>query len=121
MPQLIKKPTRAASVGNKPKQIDEFVGVVNTQTPEVSIAHMQSASGWVEPGQTPTFDEYTVVIKGMLQVESQEGVVTVQAGQAVLVTRGEWVRYSTPGPDGADYISVCLPAFTLDSVHRDEA
>jgi mannose-6-phosphate isomerase-like protein (cupin superfamily) len=119
MPVLISAPTRIAAAGNKPKVIDEFVGRVNTGQLQVSIAHMRSPGGWVEPGQTPEFDEYTIVLKGLLRVTSREGVLEVRAGQAVLVSRGEWVRYSTPEPDGAEYIAICLPAFSLETVHRD--
>lgn len=119
MPRLIEKPTRIAAAGNKPKLIDEFVGRVNSQTAMLSIARMQSPSGWVEPGQTPEFDEYTVVLRGMLRVESRDGTMEVRAGQAVHTRAGEWVRYSTPGDDGAEYIAVCLPAFMPETVHRD--
>ncbi len=120
MPTLIEKPTRITSAGNKPKLIDEVVGRVNTKTASVSIAHMRSPSGWVEPGQTPEFDEYTYVLKGGLQVTHKGGSLTVKAGQAILTRKGEWVQYSTPGADGAEYIAVCLPAFAPDTVHRDE-
>jgi ethanolamine utilization protein EutQ (cupin superfamily) len=120
MPTLIEKPTRITSAGNKPKLIDEVVGRVNTKTPSVSVAHMRSPSGWVEPGQTPEFDEYTYVLKGALQVKHTDGSLTVKAGQAILTRKGEWVQYSTPGADGAEYIAVCLPAFSPDTVHRDE-
>ena len=120
MPTLIEKPTRITSAGNKPKLIDEVVGRVNTKTASVSIAHMRSPSGWVEPGQTPEFDEYTYVLKGGLQVKHKGGSLTVTAGQAILTRQGEWVQYSTPGADGAEYIAVCLPAFAPDTVHRDE-
>jgi len=119
MPRLISAPTRIQAAGNKPKLIDEYVGRVTTGTAAVSVAHMRSPGGWVEPGQTPAFDEYTVVLRGVLRVESRDGVLDVEAGQAVHVPAGEWVRYSTPGPDGADYIAVCLPAFGMDLVHRD--
>ena len=119
MAQLIAQPTRIQAVGNKPKLIDEFVGAVNSKTLQISIARMQSPSGWQEPGQTPEFDEYTVVLHGMLRVETRNGALEVRAGQAVLTTRGEWVRYSTPGPEGAEYIAVCLPAFSPTTVHRD--
>jgi ethanolamine utilization protein EutQ (cupin superfamily) len=119
MPRLIPAPTRIESAGNKPKLIDEYVGRVNTGTAAVSIAHMRSPAGWVEPGQTPEFDEYTIVLRGVLHVESKDGVLAVHAGQAVFVRAGEWVRYSTPGVDGADYIAVCLPAFGPDIVQRD--
>jgi mannose-6-phosphate isomerase-like protein (cupin superfamily) len=118
-PVLIAKPARVAAAGTKPKLIDEYVGRVNSGTPALSIAHMRSPGGWLEPGQTPDFDEYTVVLNGMLRVESRDGSLDVSAGQAVLVSRGEWVRYSTPDEGGAEYIAVCCPAFTLDSVHRD--
>jgi ethanolamine utilization protein EutQ len=119
MPKLIEKPTRIEAAGNKPKLIDEFVGRVNTQDSAVSIARMRSPSGWVEPGQRPEFDEYTIVLAGSLRVEHESGQVDVLAGQAILVRRGEWVRYSTPGPQGAEYIAVCLPAFSIETVHRD--
>jgi len=116
---LIERPTRIQAAGNKPKLIDEFIGRVNSRTAAVSIARMQSPSGWQEPGQTPEFDEYTVVLRGMLRVETKQGVLDVRAGQAVVTTRGEWVRYSTPDPDGAEYLAVCLPAFSPETVHRD--
>jgi len=119
VPQLIAAPTVVQAAGNKPKRIEELIGRVNTGTDAVSIARMHSPSGWVEPGQTPEFDEYTVVLQGMLRVESRGETLDVQAGQAVVARRGEWVRYSTPGPEGAEYIAVCLPAFSPDSVHRD--
>ena len=117
MPRLIPSATRIPVPGNK--QIDEFVGRVNTKDAAVSIAHMHSPSGWSEPGQQPEFDEYTVVLKGSLRVESKDGVLEVKAGQAIITARGEWVRYSTPGPEGAEYIAVCLAAFDPASVHRD--
>ena len=119
MPTLIPKPTIIEAAGNKPKRIEEYVGRVNSTTAALSIARMKSPSGWVEPGQTPDFDEYTVVLKGTLRVTSKQGVLDVQAGQAVITARGEWVQYSTPGPEGAEYIAVCLPAFSPDTVHRD--
>lgn len=119
MPQLIPAPTRIEAAGNKPKLIDEYVGRVTTGTSTVSIAHMRSPGGWVEPGQTPEFDEYTIVLRGTLRVESRDGTLDVAAGQGVLVRAGEWVRYSTPGDDGAEYLAVCLPAFGPDIVHRD--
>jgi mannose-6-phosphate isomerase-like protein (cupin superfamily) len=121
MPTLIAQPTRVTAAGNKPKLIDEYVGRVNSATSALSVAHMRSPSGWIEPGQTPDFDEYTVVLRGTLRVESRNGVLNVEAGQAVLAPRGEWVRYSTPEPEGAEYIAVCLPAFSIDTVHRDAA
>ena len=117
MPILIPKPTIIEAAGNKPKRIEEYVGRVNSKTSALSIARMTSPSGWVEPGQTPDFDEYTVVIAGMLHVEHADGTLEVGAGQAVLTRAGEWVRYSTP--ESAEYIAVCLPAFSPDTVHRD--
>ncbi len=120
MPTLIPQPTRIQAAGNKPKLIDEYIGRVNSKTSSASVAHMRSPSGWVEPGQTPEFEEFTVVLKGMLRVEHRRGALDVQAGQAVIAPAGEWVRYSTPGADGAEYIAVCLPAFSMESVHRDE-
>jgi mannose-6-phosphate isomerase-like protein (cupin superfamily) len=121
MPTVIEKPTRVTAAGNRPKLIDEYVGRVNTGEGGVSIANMRSPAGWAEPGQTPDFDEYTVVLKGTLRVEHRGGVLDVRAGQAVLVRRGEWVRYSTPGEEGAEYVAVCLPAFSPETVHRDRA
>ncbi len=121
MPTFIEGPTKVAAVGNKPKQIEEFVGRVNSGTDGVSVARMISPSGWVEPAQSPAFDEYTIVLKGMLRVESDAGVQDVQAGQGVIAHAGETVRYSTPGPEGAEYIAVCLPAFSPDSVNREGA
>ena len=120
MPELIAEPSRVAAAGEPPKLIDEYVGQANTGQAALSIAHMRSPSGWAEPGQRPEFDEFTIVLRGALVVESDDGQLTVQAGQAVHTRPGEWVRYSTPGPDGAEYISVCLPAFTLGTVHRDD-
>ena len=120
MPTLIAKPTRVEAAGNKPKLIDEYVGRVNSATSATSIAHMRSPGGWQEPGQTPEFDEFTVVLRGTLRVEHRAGSMDVHAGQAVIAYRGEWVRYSTPEPIGAEYIAVCLPAFAMDTVHRDE-
>jgi len=119
MPKHIKSPTVIEAAGNKPKIIEEFVGRVNTGATSLSIARMRSPSGWVEPGQSPEFDEYTVVLKGMLRVTGKDGSQDVAAGEAVLVSRGEWVQYSTPGAEGAEYVAVCLPAFSNDSVHRD--
>jgi ethanolamine utilization protein EutQ (cupin superfamily) len=119
MPTLIAQPQRIAAAGNKPKLIDEYVGRANSGTAAVSIAHMRSPSGWVEPGQRPEFDEYTVVIKGMLRVQHEAGTLDVRAGQAVIAHRGEWVQYSTPEADGAEYLAICLPAFSPDTVHRD--
>lgn len=119
MPILIEKPTVIQAAGNKPKLIREYVGRVNSKTDAVSVAHMQSPPGWLEPGQRPDFDEYTIVLKGALRVEHEQGALDVQAGQAVLTRAGEWVRYSSPAEPGADYIAVCLPAFSPDTVHRD--
>jgi ethanolamine utilization protein EutQ (cupin superfamily) len=119
MPTLIMSPTRIEAAGNKPKIIDEYIGRVNSSTEAASVAHMRSPGGWVEPGQTPEFDEFTVVLKGTLHVEHHGGAMDVHAGQAVITHKGEWVRYSTPGDEGAEYIAVCLPAFSPDSVHRD--
>jgi mannose-6-phosphate isomerase-like protein (cupin superfamily) len=120
MPTHIVKPRLIEAAGNKPKIIEEFVGRANSNTEFVSIARMRSPSGWLEPGQRPEFDEYTVVLQGALRVRTEDGVLDVQAGQAVIVPRGEWVQYSTPGPEGAEYIAVCLPAFSPDTVHRDD-
>ena len=120
MPTLIAHPTRIEAAGNKPKLIDEYIGRVNSTTTAASVAHMRSPGGWREPGQTPEFDEFTVVLKGTLRVEHKDGVLDVHAGQAVIAHSGEWVRYSTPDAQGAEYIAVCLPAFSMDSVHRDE-
>ena len=120
MPTLISEPTRIQSAGNKPKLIDEYIGRVNTKTSAASVAHMRSPQGWLEPGQTPEFDEFTIVLKGMLRVEHQGGTLDVNAGQAVIAHAGEWIRYSTPQDGGAEYIAVCLPAFSMETVHRDE-
>jgi mannose-6-phosphate isomerase-like protein (cupin superfamily) len=120
-PTLIAQPTRVEAAGNKPKLIDEYVGRVNSRTEGVSVAHMRSPGGWQEPGQTPDFDEFTVVLKGNLRVEHRGGHLNVRAGQAVVAHKGEWVRYSTPEAEGAEYIAVCLPAFSMDAVHRDES
>jgi len=121
MAKLISQPTLIPAAGYPPKVIEEFIGRVNSQTSAISIARMTSPSGWREPGQTPEFDEYTVVLKGELQVETRGAVHKVAAGQAIIVQAGEWVRYGTPGPDGAEYIAVCLPAFSPDTVHRESA
>lgn len=120
MPRLIAAPTRIAAAGDPPKIIEEFVGRVNSNTTAVSIARMKSPSGWTEPAQTPEFDEYTLVLAGSLRVTTDAGVLDVAAGQAVITSAGEWVQYSSPGPDGAEYVAVCLPAFSPDTVHRDE-
>jgi ethanolamine utilization protein EutQ len=119
VPTLIAKPTRIEAAGNKPKLIDEYIGRVNSSTTATSIAHMRSPGGWQEPGQTPEFDEFTVVLRGTLRVEHSGGAMDIRAGQAVIAHGGEWVRYSTPGDDGAEYIAVCLPAFAMNTVHRD--
>ena len=119
MPRLIDKPTVIDCVGTKPKQIQEYAGRVNSGHAGVSVARMISPSGWEEPGQRPEFEEITVVLKGMLRVEHEKGALDVRAGQAVVASPGEWVRYSTPGPDGAEYVAVCLPAFSPTTVHRD--
>jgi ethanolamine utilization protein EutQ len=117
MPTLISNPTRVQATGTKPKLIEEYVGRVNSKTSGVSVAHMRSPAGWFEPGQTPDFDEYTLVLVGAVRVRHKDGDLEVRAGQAVVAHRGEWVQYSTP--EGAEYISVCLPAFSPDTVHRD--
>lgn len=120
MPTHIAGPTTIEAAGNKPKLIREFIGRVNSKTEALSIAKMESPSGWVEPGQRPDFEEYTVVLKGALHVETEDGQTTiVNAGEAIITHAGEWVRYSTPGEDGAEYVAVCLPAFSPDTVHRD--
>ena len=119
MPTLIPAPTRITAAGNKPKIIEEFIGRVNSAESRLSIARMQSPHGWIEPGQTPDFDEFTVVLKGTLRVKSREGSLDVTAGQAVITHAGEWVQYSTPSKEGAEYIAVCLPAFSPQTVHRD--
>lgn len=119
MPTLISTPTRIAAAGTKPKVIEEYIGRVNSGEARLSIAQMRSPSGWVEPGQRPEFDEFTVVLKGVLRVTHQDGSLDVHAGQGVVARAGEWVQYSTPDPDGAEYIAVCLPAFSPQSVHRD--
>jgi mannose-6-phosphate isomerase-like protein (cupin superfamily) len=120
MPTLIASPTRVAAAGNKPKLIDEFIGCVNSGHAEVSVAHMRSPGGWLEPGQTPDFDEFTLVLRGLLRVDHAAGSLDVRAGQAVVARRGEWIRYSTPEEEGAEYIAICLPAFSPQTVHRDE-
>ena len=120
MPTHIRKPAVVEAAGNKPKIIEEYVGRVNSATEEVSVARMRSPGGWVEPGQTPEFDEFTVVLRGMLRVTSRSGAIDVRAGEAVITNRGEWVQYSTPEDDGAEYVAVCLPAFSPATVHRDE-
>jgi hypothetical protein len=121
MPMLISSPTRIQSAGNKPKIIDEYVGRVNTSTEGLSVARMQSPEGWEEPGQTPEFDEYTIVLRGVLRIHHVNGAMDVPAGQAVIAKRGEWVRYATPFAGGAEYIALCVPAFSPATVHRDDA
>jgi mannose-6-phosphate isomerase-like protein (cupin superfamily) len=119
MPLLIPSPSVIKAAGNKPKVIEEFIGRVNSRTGEVSIARMKSPGGWVEPGQTPEFDEYTVVLQGTLRVTTKTDTIDVKAGQAVITVQGEWVQYSSPESDGAEYIAVCIPAFSPEVVHRD--
>jgi quercetin dioxygenase-like cupin family protein len=119
MAQFIAAPAIIPAAGTPPKIIEEFIGRVNSKTAAVSIARMTSPSGWREPGQTPEFDEYTVVLRGELRVETRQAVHRVAAGQAIVVHAGEWVRYSTPGAEGAEYLAVCLPAFSPETVHRD--
>lgn len=119
MTQIIKSPSIVKAEGNKLKVIEEFFGRVNTGTDNISIARMKSPVGWEEPGQTPDFDEYTVVVRGNLQVETKQETHFIQAGQAILIEKGEWVRYSTPFEGGAEYIAICMPAFSFDSVNRD--
>jgi ethanolamine utilization protein EutQ len=119
MPTLVAEPTRITAAGNKPKLIDEYIGRVNSKTSSVSVAHMRSPQGWEEPGQAPEFDEFTVVLKGTLRVQHRSGALDVAAGQAVIAHQGEWVQYSTPMEGGAEYIAVCSPAFSMESVHRD--
>ena len=120
MPTFIQIPRAIQAAGNKPKLIEEFVGRVNSKTEQLSIARMKSPGGWSEPGQTPEFDEYTLVLRGKVRVTSRSGSLDVEAGQAVIVHRGEWVQYSTPDAEGAEYLAVCVPAFSIETVHRDE-
>jgi mannose-6-phosphate isomerase-like protein (cupin superfamily) len=119
VPRLIDAPTVIAAAGNKPKRIEEYAGRVNSGHSNVSVARMVSPAGWLEPGQRPEFEEITVVLRGMLQVEHDAGILHVRAGQAIVTAPGEWVRYSSPEPDGAEYVAICLPAFSPDTVHRD--
>ena len=119
MPTLIEAPAVIEAAGNQPKRIEEYAGRVRTGQADVSVARMVAPSGWVEPGQRPEFEEITVVLRGSLRVEHEGGVLEVEAGQAVVTQAGEWVRYSTPGPEGAEYVAVCLPAFSPETVHRD--
>jgi len=120
MPTIIEKPSIVSAAGNKPKVIEEYVGRVNSKTNALSIARMKSPSGWIEPGQRPEFDEYTVVLRGMLEVKTEKDTLQVKAGSAVIVHKGEWVQYSSTSPEGAEYIAVCCPAFSMETVHRDE-
>ena len=120
MPTLVAQPTRISAAGTKPKLIDEYIGRVNTKTDGASVAHMRSPQGWEEPGQTPEFDEFTLVLKGMVRVRHKDGQIDVGPGQAVITHRGEWIQYSTPAEGGAEYIVVCLPAFSMETVHRDQ-
>lgn len=119
MPTLIPRPSVIQSAGNKPKRIEEYAGRVNSGHSVVSVARMVSPGGWEEPGQRPEFEEFTVVLRGMLRVEHQDGILDVRAGQAVVAHAGEWVRYSSPEPEGAEYVAICLPAFSPETVHRD--
>jgi mannose-6-phosphate isomerase-like protein (cupin superfamily) len=119
MPKKIKSPTIIKAAGNKPKVIEEFIGRVNSKTDTLSIARMKSPPGWSEPGQTPEFDEYTIVLKGILKVHTKADTIDVHAGEAIITHKGEWIQYSTPGPEGAEYIAVCLPAFSPETVNRD--
>ena len=118
MPTLISQPTRIQAAGTRPKLIDEYIGRVNTKTQTASVAHMRSPAGWEEPGQRPEFDEFTIVLKGLVRVKHETGTMDVAAGQAVIANKGEWIQYSTP--EGAEYIAVCLPSFSPETVHRDE-
>jgi mannose-6-phosphate isomerase-like protein (cupin superfamily) len=120
MPTLIDSPTTVPAAGEPPKGINEYIGRVNSDVDAVSVAHMKSPSGWTEPGQRPMFDEFTVVLRGTLRVEHEDGELDVNAGQAIIAHKGEWVRYSSPSPEGAEYIAVCLPAFSMDLVQRDD-
>jgi len=119
MPTVIAAPSVIQAAGHPPKRIEEYAGRVNSGHANVSVARMQSPSGWTEPGQRPAFEEITVVLRGMLRVEHEQGVIDVGAGQAIVTHPGEWVRYSSPGPEGAEYVAVCLPAFSIETVHRD--
>lgn len=121
MPRLIAAPTVVPAAGTPPKRIEEYAGRVNSGHTSVSVARMVSPAGWVEPGQRPQFEEITVVLKGMLKVEHEQGAIDVRAGQAIVAAPGEWVRYSSPEPGGAEYVAICLPAFSMDTVHRDDA
>ena len=120
MPRLIEAPAVIEAAGTKPKRIEEYAGRVRSRHERVSVARMVSPAGWAEPGQRPGFEEITVVLRGMLRVEHEGGALDVKAGQAVICAPGEWVRYSSPAPGGAEYVAVCLPAFSPETVHRDE-
>lgn len=120
MPKIIKNPTRIEAAGNKQKVINEFVGRVNSSTEQISIAKMKSPAGWEEPGQTPGFDEYTIVLKGLLRVETKEKIYDIKAGEGIITFKGEWIKYSTPAQEGAEYIAVCVPAFSPETVNRDD-
>ncbi len=119
MPTFIKSPSIIQAAGNKPKIIEEFIGRVNSETDGVSIARMKSPAGWIEPGQTPEFDEYTIVLNGVLRIETKDEIFNIKQGEAIIVHKGEWIRYSSPLPGGAEYIAVCVPAFSPEIVHRD--
>ena len=119
MPKIIKSPTTIESVGNKPKIIKEFIGLVNSKTSNISIAHMHSPGDWSEPGQKPDFDEYTILLEGRLKVETEDDILYINKGEAIIAYAGEWVKYSTPDKNGAKYIAVCIPAFSPDTVNRD--
>jgi mannose-6-phosphate isomerase-like protein (cupin superfamily) len=120
MPTLIKSPAKIESAGNKPKIIEEFIGRINSKSDKLSVAKMKSPGGWEEPGQTPEFDEFTIVLNGLLRVETKTSSIDVKAGQAIITQKGEWIKYSTPNPEGAEYIAICLPAFSPETVHRDK-
>jgi ethanolamine utilization protein EutQ (cupin superfamily) len=119
MPTIIKNPTKIEAAGNKTKIIEEFIGKVNSSNEQISIAKMKSPVGWEEPGQTPEFDEYTIILNGMLRVETKTGTFDIKAGEAIITHKGEWIKYSTPN-EGTEYIAVCLPAFSPETVHRDK-
>lgn len=120
MPKKITSPSVIEAAGNKPKVIEEFIGRVNSQTSEISIARMRSPGGWIEPGQTPEFDEYTIILKGELHIKTRNDEIVLKEGEAVITKKGEWIQYSTPKPEGAEYIAVCLPAFSPEMVNRDK-
>jgi ethanolamine utilization protein EutQ (cupin superfamily) len=120
MPTIIKNPKRIEAAGNKPKIIDEFIGRVNSSTEQISIAKMKSPAGWEEPGQAPEFDEYSIVLNGLLRVETKEKTYDIKAGEGIITFKGEWIKYSTPYPEGAEYIAICVPAFSPETVNRDQ-